>query len=39
MHSHSIFNIDMAIETEKGGELAHERLQSTLPVRAKAHLA
>ena len=29
------FNIDMAIEPEKGGKLAHERLQSTLPVRAK----
>ena len=32
---HSIFNIDMAIEPEKGGKLAHERLQSALPVRAK----
>ena len=31
----SIFNIDMAIEPEKGGKLAHERLQSALPVRAK----
>ena len=28
-------NIDMAIEPEKGGKLAHERLQSALPVRAK----
>jgi hypothetical protein len=45
MHSHSIMpraprqratqNIDMAIEPEKGGKLAHERLQSALPVRAK----
>lgn len=35
MHIHSIFNIDMAIEPEKGGKLAHERLQSALPVRAK----
>ena len=25
----------MAIEPEKGGKLAHERLQSALPVRAK----
>ena len=25
----------MAIEPEKGGKLAHERLQSTLPVRVK----
>jgi hypothetical protein len=28
-------NIDMAIEPEEGGKLAHERLQSALPVRAK----
>ena len=28
-------NIDMAIGPEKGGKLAHERLQSALPVRAK----
>ena len=28
-------NIGMAIEPEKGGKLAHERLQSALPVRAK----
>ena len=28
-------NIDMAIEPEKGGKLAHERLQSALPVRTK----
>ena len=28
-------NIDMAIEPEKGGKLAHERLQFTLPVRTK----
>ena len=29
------FNIDMAIEPEKGGKLVHERLQSALPVRVK----
>ena len=28
-------NVDMAIEPEEGGKLAHERLQSALPVRAK----
>ena len=28
-------NIDMAIEPEEGRKLAHERLQSALPVRAK----
>ena len=28
-------NTDMAIEPVKGGKLAHERLQSALPVRAK----
>jgi len=30
-------NVDMAIEPKKGGKLAHGRLQSTLPVRAKTH--
>jgi hypothetical protein len=28
-------NIDMALEPEEGGKLAHGRLQSTLPVRSK----
>ena len=28
-------NVDMAIEPEEGRILAHERLQSALPVRAK----
>jgi hypothetical protein len=46
MHSHSIklralcqratHNIDMAVESEKGGKLELGRLQSTIPVRAKA---
>ena len=45
VHIHSIIlralrqrathNIDMAVEPEKGVKLAHGRLQSTLPVRAK----
>ena len=45
MHIHSIIpralrkrathNIDMAVEPEEGGKLAHGGLQSTLPVRAK----
>ena len=45
VHIHSIIlralrqrathNIDMAVEPEEGVKLAHGRLQSTLPVRAK----
>jgi len=35
VHQRATHNINMAIEPEKGGKLAHERLQSTLPVRAK----
>jgi hypothetical protein len=45
VHSHSIIpralcqratqNIDMAVEPEEGGKLAHECLQYNLPVRAK----
>jgi hypothetical protein len=45
MHSHSIIpralykratqNINMAVEPEEGGKLAHGRQQSILPVRAK----
>ncbi len=35
VHQRTTYNADMAIEPEKGGKLAHERLQSALPVRAK----
>jgi hypothetical protein len=45
VHNHSIIpralrqrttdNIDMAVEPEEGGKLAHGRLKSILPVRAK----
>ena len=31
-------NIDMAIKPEKGGKLAHERLQSTLLVRGPSRI-
>jgi hypothetical protein len=44
VHAHSIirralrrratYNIDMAVEPEEEGKLAHGRLQRTLPVRA-----
>ena len=35
VHQRATKNVDMAIEPEKGGKLAHERLQSAFPVRAK----
>jgi hypothetical protein len=48
VHIHSIItralrqrathNIDMAVEPEEGGKLAHGRLQSTLPVLAKTRM-
>ena len=35
LRQHATHNIDMAVEPKEGGNLAHGRLQSTLPVRAK----